>query len=67
MAKLTRIQQLTFAGILKPPPAPQPAPAVIDAIDSLTDDEFNAILSVRAKIAPANQPAYDATILSAGF
>ena len=63
MAVLTRTQQLTNAGILKA----APAAAIIDMIDSLTEREFQALLSVHARLTGANQTNFDALILAMGF
>jgi hypothetical protein len=63
MAVLTRIQQLTNAGILKA----GPAAAVIDMIDSLTEREFQTILSVHARLSGPNQAAFDNLIYTMGF
>jgi hypothetical protein len=54
---------LTNAGILKA----APAAAIIDMIDSLTEREFQALLSVHARLTGANQANFDALILAMGF
>jgi hypothetical protein len=58
-----RVDQLRAAGILKA----APAQAVIDMIDSLTESEFQAILSVHARLTGANQASFDASIQAMGF
>jgi hypothetical protein len=63
MAVLTRIQQLTNAGILKA----APVAAIIDMIDSLTESEFQTLLSVHARLTGANQSKFDDLILAMGF
>jgi hypothetical protein len=42
-------------------------PEAQKVIDSLTDQELQAIVSVRKKIDPAKQPQYDNTIQILGF
>ena len=63
MAELSRIQQLQNAGILKP----SPVQAVMDLIDSLTECEFQTLLSVHARLSGTNQSNFDALINAMGF
>ena len=62
---ISRIDQLKNAGIIKD--AKDVLSDAAELIGSLTDDEFHAILTARAKIDPANQQIFDQTILKAGF
>jgi hypothetical protein len=59
-----RVTQLDQAGIVK---ALQVTPEAQAVIDNLTDAEFQAILSVFPKIAPAKKPQYSQTIQVLGF
>ena len=59
-----KIDQLAKEGIVDPNKVTQDAQKVID---NLTDDEFHAILTARAKIDPASQQIFDQTIIKAGF
>jgi hypothetical protein len=65
MAQISRVQQLTNTGILDANKSLDQK--VVDVIDTLTDNEFYAILTVRAKIDPANRTTYDGVIQKAGF
>jgi hypothetical protein len=63
MAKLTRIAQLKAAGVL----TADPAPAITDMIDGLTEGEFQTILSVHARLSGPNQATFDGLIYTMGF
>ena len=59
-----KIDQLAKEGIVDPNKVTQDAQKVID---NLTDQELQLIVSVRKKIAVANQPLIDSTIQILGF
>jgi hypothetical protein len=59
-----KIDQLAKEGIVDPNKVTQDAQKVID---NLTDQELQLIVSVRKKIALANQPLIDSTIQILGF
>jgi hypothetical protein len=65
MTQIARIDQLKNAGIIDPK---QLSPKARALIESLTDDEFHAILTARAKISDdADRKSYDQQIQVMGF
>ena len=59
-----KIDQLAKEGIVDPNKVTQDAQKVID---NLTNQELQLIVSIRKKIALANQPQFDSTIQILGF